>query len=303
MTSFEPAFIQTFRTGKLAEKIDTAQNILTDCVLCPRQCHVDRQAEDRGICRTGAMAMVSSFAPHFGEEAPLVGRHGSGTIFFTHCSLLCHFCQNYEISHEGWGSAVTDTQLAAMMLDLQERGCHNINLVTPTHVVPQILSAVHIAAQKGLNIPLVYNCGGYEQIETLRLMDGVIDIYMPDFKFWDGGIAETTCHAPDYPEIARQAVIEMHRQCGDLIIDSEGIARRGLIVRHLVLPDDLAGTRNIMQFIARSVSTKTYVNVMSQFRPCGQADKIPGLDRRLTPAEFRAALSAAREEGITRTDS
>lgn len=300
MTPFEPAFIQTFRTGKLAKKIDTAQNILTDCVLCPRQCHVNRQAEDKGICRTGAMAMVSSFAPHFGEEAPLVGRHGSGTIFFTHCSLLCNFCQNYEISHEGWGSEVTDIQMAAMMLDLQERGCHNINLVTPTHVVPQILSAVHIAAEKGLNIPLVYNCGGYEQIETLRLIDGVIDIYMPDFKFWDHGIAETACQAPDYPEIARQAVIEMHRQCGDLIIDSEGIARRGLIVRHLVLPDDLADTREIMQFIARSVSTNTYVNVMSQFRPCGQAGKISGLDRRPTPAEFRAALSAAREEGITR---
>lgn len=302
MIPFEPAYIQTFRTGKLTGKIETAKNILMDCALCPRQCRVNRTAGEKGICRTGEKAMVSSFSPHFGEEAPLVGRHGSGTIFFTHCSLLCFFCQNYDISHEGWGSEVTDAKMAAIMLDLQDRGCHNINFVTPTHVVPQILSAVHMAAEKGLTIPLVYNCGGYEQIETLQLLDGVIDIYMPDFKFWDSGIAETACQAPDYPEIARQTLIEIHQQVGDLIIDSDGIARRGLLVRHLVLPQNLAGTRDIMRFIARSISTGTYVNIMSQYRPCGRAYEAPGLDRRPTPAEFRAALAAAREEGITRLD-
>lgn len=302
MTLFEPAYITAAQSGKLAGKINNAQSILADCTLCPRQCHVNRSAGEKGICRTGERAMVSSFATHFGEEAPLVGRHGSGTIFFTHCSLLCGFCQNYDISHEGWGSEVTDAQLAAMMLSLQERGCHNINFVSPTHVVPQILSAVGMAAENGLHLPLVYNCGGYERIETLRLLDGVIDIYMPDFKFWDGGIAETACQAPDYPEIVRQAVIEMHRQTGDLITDDRGFAQRGLLVRHLVLPDGLAGTRDVMRFIARSVSADTYVNVMSQYRPCGRAHEIPGLDRRPTPDEFRAALTAAGEEGITRLD-
>lgn len=302
MTPFEPAYIQTFRTGKLAEKIAASKNILTDCTLCPRQCRVNRTTGETGICRTGMAARVSSFAPHFGEELPLVGRHGSGTIFFTHCSLLCLFCQNYDISHEGWGSEVTDAQLSAMMLDLQGRGCHNINFVTPTHVVPQILSAVSMAAESGLSVPLVYNCSGYEQIETLRLLDGVIDIYMPDFKFWDGGIAETACQAPDYPEIARRAIMEMYRQTGDLIIDDDGLARRGLLLRHLVLPDNLAGTRDIMRFISRSVSTNTYVNIMSQYRPCGRAHEISGLDRRPTVEEFRAARAAAREEGVTRLD-
>lgn len=302
MPPFEPAFITAVQNGKLAEKINAAQSILKDCALCPRQCRVNRTAGEKGICRTGEKAMVSSFSPHFGEEAPVVGRHGSGTIFFTHCSLLCGFCQNYDISHEEWGSEVTDAQLAAMMLTLQDRGCHNINFVTPTHVAPQILSAVRLAAEKGLNIPLVYNCGGYERIETLRLLDGVIDIYMPDFKFWDGDTAGTVCQAPDYPEIARQALIEMHRQVGDLVIDNDGVARRGLLVRHLVLPDNLAGTRDIMQFVARFISTDTYVNIMSQYRPCGRAHQLPRLDRRPTPSEFRSALAAAREEGITRLD-
>ena len=302
MIPFEPAYTQAFHTGKLAKKIEAAKNILMDCALCPRRCRVNRKAGEKGICKTGEKAMVSSFAPHFGEEAPLVGRHGSGTIFFTHCSLLCGFCQNYDISHEGWGSEATDAQLAAMMLSLQERGCHNINFVTPTHVVPQILSAVRMAAEKGLNVPIVYNCGGYEQIESLRLLDGIVDIYMPDFKFWDISIAQTACQAPDYPETARQALIEMHRQVGDLVIDSDGVARRGLLVRHLVLPQNLAGTRDIMRFLARSISTDTYVNIMSQYRPCGRAYETPGLDRRPTSAEFRAALAAAREEGITRLD-
>ncbi len=302
MPTFTPAYIKAAQSGKLDDNVIAARNILTDCVLCPRQCRVNRTEGEAGVCRAGVMAKVSSFAPHFGEEAPLVGTHGSGTIFFTYCSLLCVFCQNYDISHDGWGTEVTDAQLASMMLTLQEKGCHNINFVTPTHMVPQMLSAVRMAAEKGLHIPLVYNCGGYEQIETLRLLDGIIDIYMPDFKFWDSRIAQIVCQTPDYPEIARQAIMEMHRQTGDLIIDDKGLARRGLLLRHLVLPDHLAGTRDIMRFIAHSVSKNTYVNIMSQYRPCGRAHKIPGLNRPLTPAEFRAARAAAREEGISRLD-
>jgi putative pyruvate formate lyase activating enzyme len=302
MATFTPAYITAAQSGKLDDNIIAARNILTDCVLCPRQCHVNRTIDETGVCRTGATAKVSSFSPHFGEEAPLVGRYGSGTIFFTHCSLSCIFCQNYEISHDGWGNEVTDAQLASMMLALQEKGCHNINFVTPTHVTPQILSAVRMASEQGLSVPLVYNCGGYERIETLRLLDGIIDIYMPDFKFWDSLIAQIACQAPDYPEIARQAILEMHRQTGDLVIDDKGFARRGLLLRHLVLPDDLAGTRDIMRFIADSVSKNTYVNIMSQYRPCGRAHETPGLNRQPTPEEFRAALTAAREEGITRLD-
>ena len=198
--------------------------------------------------------MVSSYAPHFGEEDPLVGSHGSGTIFFTHCNLYCIFCQNYEISHGGEGEEVSVEDLAAMMLVLQKRGCHNINFVTPSHQVYQILAALPAAIAGGLSVPLVYNTGGYDALETLRLLDGVVDIYMPDFKFWDPRVARDLCQAEDYPEIARQAVKEMHRQVGDLVVDEQGVARRGLLVRHLVLPDGLAGTREIMDFLAREIS-------------------------------------------------
>jgi len=302
MNRFTPAYIKTHATGNLSKKTSQSRAVLKRCVLCPRQCKVDRLSDEKGICRTGKLALVSSYNPHYGEESPLVGRHGSGTIFFTHCNLLCNFCQNYDISHEGWGSEVTDEELAAIMLSLQERGCHNINFVTPTHVVPQILSALEIAIQNGLNIPLVYNSGGYDSTETLKLLEGVFDIYMPDFKFWDSNIAESTCKAADYPKIARQALVEMHRQVGDLVIDPSGIAQRGLLVRHLVLPENLAGTRDIMNFIHSSISPDTYVNVMSQYRPCGRAHKTPGLSRPITVEEFRAAIQSAKHEGITRLD-
>jgi putative pyruvate formate lyase activating enzyme len=302
MNRFTPAYIKTHATGNLSKKTSQSRAVLKRCVLCPRQCKVDRLSDEKGICHTGKLALVSSYNPHYGEESPLVGRHGSGTIFFTHCNLLCNFCQNYDISHEGWGSEVTDEELAAIMLSLQERGCHNINFVTPTHVVPQILSALEIAIQNGLNIPLVYNSGGYDSTETLKLLEGVFDIYMPDFKFWDSNIAESTCKAADYPKIARQALVEMHRQVGDLVIDPSGIAQRGLLVRHLVLPENLAGTRDIMDFIHSSISPDTYVNVMSQYRPCGRAHKTPGLSRPITVEEFRAAIQSAKHEGITRLD-
>jgi putative pyruvate formate lyase activating enzyme len=291
MPNFEPAFIETFNKGALAEKIEAAYEILKSCTLCPRKCKVDRLAGETGICKTGPKAYVSSFNPHFGEEDPLVGSRGSGTIFFTHCNLLCNFCQNYDISHLGHGEEISNEQLAGIMLHLQNAGCHNINFVTPSHVVPQILSAVEIAIQNGLSVPLVYNTGGYDSVETLKLLEGVFDIYMPDFKFWDSEVAQTTCNAEDYPEV------------GDLTIDDAGIARRGILLRHLVLPHRLAGTREIMRFIARKISLNTYVNIMPQYRPCGRADEIKGLSVYLSQKDYKKALQEAKEEGIGRLDS
>jgi putative pyruvate formate lyase activating enzyme len=302
MTSYEPVYIETHRTGLLTKKVEKARKMMRSCVLCPRRCKVDRLAGHTGICKTPAKAMVSSFNAHFGEEAPLVGTHGSGTIFFTYCNLLCIFCQNYDISHEGYGEAVTDEELARMMLSLQNAGCHNINFVTPSHVVPQILSAVEMAVGEGLSVPLVYNTSAYDSVAALKLLEGVIDIYMPDFKFWDPDIAEKTTQARDYPEVARRALIEMHRQVGDLIIDETGIARRGLLIRHLVLPHGLAGTREVMRFIAREISTNSYVNIMSQYRPCGRAAEVEALSTRPSRSDYEMALQAAREEGITRLD-
>ena len=302
MASFEPAYIQTFEKRALREKIKKARQLLSPCSLCPRQCCVDRLDGETGICNTAARAWVSSYNPHFGEESPLVGTHGSGTIFFTHCNLMCLFCQNFDISHQGHGQEVTDEQLAAIMLALQQQGCHNINFVTPTHVVPQILAALEIAIQQGLDVPLVYNSGGYDSPATLRLLEGVFDIYMPDFKFWNREIAESTCQAGDYAEIACNALKEMHRQVGDLVTDETGVARQGLIIRHLVLPGGVAGTREIMRFIAREISTRSYVNIMAQYRPCGRAAEIKELNTFLSPADYRTALQAATEEGITRLD-
>ena len=302
MPTLEPAYLQTHRSGLLRCKTEEALKSLSACTLCPRRCGVNRPAGETGVCKTGRLASVSSFNTHFGEEAPLVGEHGSGTVFFTHCNLLCLFCQNFDISHQGIGQEVTDEQLAGIMLGLQRKGCHNINFVTPSHVVPQILAALEIAVSNGLNVPLVYNTGGYDRPETLKLLDGVIDIYMPDFKFWDPEIARATCEAPDYPEVARQALVEMHRQVGELVLGADGIARRGLLVRHLVMPAGAAGTRQVMRFIAQRISLRTYVNVMSQYRPCGRAHEVAGLGTALSPAEYRRAVEEAVEEGITRLD-
>lgn len=302
MSVFSPSYIQSFEKGLLKKKIDQAYKLLASCVLCPRKCKVDRLANELGLCKTGRNAVVASYDSHFGEEAPLVGTHGSGTIFFTHCNLLCIFCQNFDISHKGVGNRVGDEQLAQMMLSLQKDGCHNINFVTPSHVVPQILSALEIAIKEGLNIPLVYNSGGYDSVTTLTLLENVFDIYMPDFKFWEPKIAEETCDAPDYPEVARNALIEMHRQVGDLIIDNNGLAQKGMLVRHLVLPNRLAGTRDIMRFIANHISRNTYVNIMPQYRPCGKVSNFKGLSRHLEGNEYQEALEIAREEGIIRLD-
>lgn len=299
---FTPSYIETHRTGKLAERIKELFHILENCHLCPRQCEVNRLEDERGTCKTGRLAMVSSFNPHFGEEDPLVGKHGSGTIFMTNCNLLCIFCQNWDISHQEEGSEVTSKTLAGMMLHLQGMGCHNINFVTPTHVTPQILHALPYAIEAGLNVPLVYNSGGYDAVETLKLLDGIFDIYMPDFKFWDPEMARLYLKAEDYPERAREALKEMHRQVGNLTLDENGIAQRGILLRHLVMPGGIAGTRDIMRFIANEISADTYVNIMNQYRPCGLAYREPSLNRSITQAEYETASEEAREESITRLD-
>jgi putative pyruvate formate lyase activating enzyme len=274
---------------------------MEDCDICPHCCGVNRRAGERGVCRTGEQAVVASAGPHFGEERPLVGRHGSGTIFFAWCSLRCRYCQNASISQRGEGEPVTQETLAETMLALQRRGCHNINLVTPSHVVPQILAATAIAAGRGLHIPLVYNTSGYDSLETLALLDGVVDIYMPDMKYADPEIAERYSGVRDYPAMNQAAVREMHRQVGDLVLDERGIAERGLLVRHLVLPEGLAGTGEIVRFLA-GLSKETYLNVMAQYRPCYQAYDLPRLDRPLTAAEYREAVRMALDAGLHRLD-
>jgi putative pyruvate formate lyase activating enzyme len=298
---FQSAYIDSYKNGVLRERKEHAFEQLKSCRLCPRNCGVDRITGKTGICKTAKRAVVASYAPHFGEEAPLVGKFGSGTIFFTHCNLLCNFCQNYDISHEGNGIEVSKSHLARMMLELQQMGCHNINFVTPSHVIPQILAALEIAVGHGLNVPLVYNSGGYDHVESLKLLDGIVDIYMPDFKFWAGTIAQETCKASDYPEIAKAAVKEMFRQVGDLQIEN-GIAKRGLLVRHLVMPDDLAGTEEIMHFLAKEISIDTYVNIMPQYRPCGTAYHNEKLSRTITMEEFESAIDMARKAGLHRLD-
>jgi len=302
MDSFEPAYLKTHRAGLLEPKIAAAYEIMLSCEICPHLCRVDRRHGELGLCRTGDRPVVASFGPHFGEENPLVGQHGSGTIFFSHCNLFCIFCQNWEISHGGEGEEIDVEDLAAIMLRLQSQGCHNINFVTPSHQVPMILAALPNAISGGLRLPLVYNTGSYDSLETLKLLEGVIDIYMPDFKFWDDQVAAALCNAPDYPEVARQAFKEMHRQVGDLALDEDGVAYRGLLVRHLVLPDGLAGTKEIMHFLAREISPRTYVNVMGQYRPCGQADHHPSLAKFLSGQEHREALQQSRDAGLTRLD-
>ena len=292
--SFVPRYIKALHQGWLSEKINQAAALLSDCTLCPRQCRVDRTKQATGFCVTGSNAVVSSWGPHFGEEPQLVGGKGSGTLFFSHCNLKCVFCQNYDISVNGMGQEATDGQIASIMLSLQESGCHNINLVTPSHVVPQILKAVDIAAGHGLNIPLVYNCSGYESLSTLKILNGVIDLYLPDFKFWDAGLAGQYCHARDYPEIAQKAILEMADQVGALTVDHAGIACSGLMVRHLVMPGNLEGTRHILTFLKQTLPAHTPVNLMSQYRPMGAAHTFKQLSRPLTPEEFRTAVHMAR---------
>jgi len=300
--NFEPAYLKTHREGLFTEKIEKAFRLLEKCNLCPRNCGVNRVKGEKKYCGAGFLPEVSSYSPHFGEERPLVGHHGSGTIFMTHCNLKCLFCQNFSISHRGEGREISFERLGGMMFELQMMGCHNINFVTPTHYVPQILKALPVAIEKGLKVPLVYNTGGYDSVETLKLLDGVFDIYMPDFKYADGKVAEEYSQAPDYPEMAKLAFKEMHRQVGDLLLDEKGIALSGLLVRHLVLPHDLAGTKEVMHFLAQEISKNTYVNIMDQFYPCGKISPSSPLTRRITQGEYDTAVEAAKNEGINRLD-
>jgi putative pyruvate formate lyase activating enzyme len=302
MGNSRPCYIETFQSGLLKKKTRQAAERLHTCRLCPRKCKVNRLGGEKGICRTTDQAVVYGYHAHFGEEAPLVGSCGSGTIFFTHCNLKCSFCQNFEISHKGMGEPVSNMELADIMLDLQKEGCHNINFVTPSHVVPQILSAVLVAAEKGLALPLIYNSSAYDAVETLRILDGVVDIYMPDFKFWDPRTSDVTCGAPDYPDAARKAILEMHRQVGDLVTDASGLAKRGLLIRHLVMPDGLSETLEIMKFIASKISVNTYVNVMPQYHPSGDPGGMKSLRRQITPREHARALQYALDAGLTRID-
>jgi putative pyruvate formate lyase activating enzyme len=299
----EPSYLRLYREGKLQDRIDRAVEMIRDCSLCPRECHVDRLSGELGFCRTGEKARVASLHAHFGEEFPLVGTGGSGTIFFMSCNLLCYFCQNYDISHDAGGGEVGPKELADMMLSLQKRGCHNINFVTPSHVVPQILQALFSAVERGLNVPLVYNTGGYDKVETLEILEDVFDIYMPDFKFWEARWSEKLCKAPDYSKIAAAAIREMHRQVGDLAIDEAGIAEKGLLVRHLVMPNDVSNTKEVMVFLADKISKDTYVNVMDQYHPCGKATLDPAINRLLTRKEYVEAVRLTRAAGLHRLDS
>lgn len=297
-----PAYLKTHRAGLLEDKIAKAQRLLESCSVCPRDCKVNRKKGEKGFCRAGFLPKVSSSSPHFGEEQPLVGIHGSGTIFLTHCNLGCLFCQNYSISHLDEGKEISIEQLSRMMVTMQSLNCHNINFVSPTHYVPQILAALPYAIALGLSVPLVYNTGGYDSVETLELLDGIFDIYMPDFKYSTEEIAEEYSQARDYPRVAKQAIKEMFRQVGDLVLDDRGIALRGLLIRHLVLPSGLAGTQNVMQFLSQDISKNTYVNIMAQYYPCGDIPPGSPLSRRISKLEYLQAVETAKKEGITRLD-
>lgn len=302
MTEFVPSYRNILNTGELASRVSEAYEHLSICDVCAWECPVDRRAGKIGVCRTGINARVSSYGPHMGEEDPLRGWRGSGTIFFTRCNLRCQYCQNHDISQTDTGDEAEPETIAGMMLELQTLGCHNINFVSPSHVVPQIMAAVLIAAQAGLRIPLVYNTGGYDSMAMLKLLDGVIDIYMPDMKYSDPEIARRYSKIRNYPQINQAAVKEMHRQVGDLQVDDRGVAQRGLLVRHLVLPDSIAGTEEIVKFLSDEISPGTYLNLMDQYRPAYKAHLYPELNRRLTSQEYQAAVQAALSTGLRRLD-
>jgi putative pyruvate formate lyase activating enzyme len=283
---------------ELRQRARRAGALLLDCELCPRRCGVNRLAGEKGYCRAGAAAKVASSNVHTGEEPPLSGTRGSGTIFFSYCTLHCVYCQNYPISQLGEGNEATAEELAAMMLTLERKKCHNINLVTPTHYIPQILEALALAVEQEFNLPVVYNTSGYELPETLALLEGVVDIYLPDMRYADSAPARLYSGAADYPEINRAAVKEMYRQVGDLLVDEHGIAARGLLIRHLVLPGNLAGTERTMEFIAEEISPDTYISLMSQYFPAYKAVGNPLLDRRITTAEYAAAQDIMETYGL-----
>ncbi len=300
-----PIYLSLLDSNELATRIAEAEAAMRDCHLCGNGCGIDR-TQRPGPCRIGATAYVASYGPHHGEEDVLRGRYGSGTIFFSGCNLHCQYCQNDDISQRVAGRPVTPQSLAAMMLNLEQQGTHNINLVSPTHVVPQIVKGLAVAIQAGLRLPIVYNTGGYDAPQALSLMDGLVDLYMPDMKYADAAIAQQLSLVRDYPTVNQVAVKEMHRQVGDLMMDERGVARRGLLIRHLVLPGGLAGTADVARFLAETISKDTYINVMAQYHPAYKArqcasDAMP-LNRRVTPAEYAAAVQQARDAGLHRFD-
>ncbi len=291
-----PSYLKLYESGELERRVAKALESLSSCEVCPHRCRVNRSEGELGFCKVGRFAIVSSFFPHRGEEFPIRGFRGSGTIFFSYCNMRCVYCQNYELSHFGEGREVFPEELAQMMLELQEMGCHNVNLVSPSHVVPQILEALLIAVERGLRIPLVYNTSSYDFLETLRLLDGVVDIYLADLKYLDTDYGRRFSRVKDYPRRAKEALREMYRQVGNLKTDSRGVAVRGLLVRHLVLPNDVSTTGKVMEFL-RSIDPRLSVNVMAQYFPHYRAKDYPELARRISPEEFREALRQA--EGLS----
>ena len=303
-TGFEPAYLKLHKTGELKKRAEKLWAIMESCQLCPRRCGVNRLNGESGFCRTpGATLFVSAAHPHFGEERPLVGRGGSGTIFFTHCNLRCVFCQNWEIAHLGRGYEKNISELASTMLRLQKIGCHNINLVTPTHYSAHILKALDIAAERGLRLPIVYNTSGWERIEIVRILDGIVDIYLPDFKYWDSDMsAKYSSEAESYPQITSKAILEMHRQVGVAQPAKDGIMQRGLMIRHLVMPNNTGGSEKIMQWIAENLPKDTYVNIMAQYNPAYKAYDYPKLSRRITREEYAQVVKKAKKIGLSNLD-
>lgn len=300
---FEPSYLKLYRKGELKKRGEELWEIMKSCKLCPRECGVNRLKGEQGFCGATSQLMVSAYHPHFGEEKPLSGRNGSGTIFFTHCNLRCVFCINWEISQEGKGAPTRIEQLAQMMLNLQKSGCHNINVVTPTHYSPHIVLALDLAAGKGLKIPLVYNTSGWERLDILKILDGIVDIYLPDFKYSDPKMASKySSGAESYPEVTKIAILEMHRQVGIAKPDKDGLMRRGLMIRHLVMPNNVSGTKEVLQWIASNLPKETYVNIMSQYRPAYKAFSYPEISRRITRKEYSDAIKWAKEFGLTNQD-
>lgn len=299
-----PQYLRLYESGELDRRVDRAITSLSSCRVCPWDCDINRLSDETKVCRTGRYARVASYFPHFGEENCLRGTHGSGTIFFAWCNLRCVFCQNFDISQQPAGSEAPPNVLAAMMLELQSAGCHNINFVTPEHVVPQILEALPAAIGRGLHLPIVYNTSAFDSMESLSLLDGIVDIYMPDFKYWDPDRSRRFLKSPKYPETARTVIREMHRQVGDLTFDKNGLAAHGLLVRHLVMPEGLNDTQNIMRFLSEEISPNTYVNIMDQYRPAGKvsSEKYTALNRRISLEELRSAVAHARASGLSRID-
>ncbi|ODA44909.1 radical activating enzyme [Thermodesulfovibrio sp. N1] len=303
-SGFTPAYLKLHRSGELKERAEKLWKIMEKCQLCPRKCGVNRLKGMKGVCRApGSKLVISAFHPHFGEERPLVGKRGSGTIFFTHCNLRCVFCQNWEISHIGRGTERSINDLADMMLFLQKIGCHNINLVTPTHYSPHILKALDVAVEKGLTLPLVYNTSGWERLEILKVLDGIVDIYLPDIKYWESSMSSKySSGAETYPDITKEAVLEMHRQVGTAKPAKDGIIYRGLIIRHLVMPNNVAGSEKIMEWIAKVLPKDTYVNIMAQYTPLYKAFDYPEISRRITKEEYVKVVNKAKELGLSNLD-